>query len=382
MPIIWRYLLSHFLKVLFFCVAAFITVLMTTRLDEIAHFATLGAEGFYVLLFTFYQIPYILPIAIPVSCLISSILLMQRLSRTHELTALRASGMSLLNILAPILIAAVFLSMANFYIVSELSTNSHLATNMLKNELRAINPLLLLNNKHLMKIKGIFFNTLGSSKVGERASDVVIAMPNKNNSRINVIFAKNISAYATEFKSTGLTLVTTLNTPNEGHHDHLVIENIQEMTTSIQDFAQMLQKKVWSLNNDHLRSALLLLKIQEEKQALAKARLENTNGSLVNQLQHNINRCYSEILRRLSVALTVFSFTLMGTCFGVSISRNHGNKRIFFVISLGALCLITFFIAKGIDHLLIASSILYLFPHLFIAIVSLLTLRRSTKGIE
>ena len=243
MPIIWRYLLSHFLKVLIFCVIAFIFVLMTTRLDEIAHFATLGPEGIYILLFTFYQIPYILPIAIPVSCLISAILLIQRLSRTHELTALRASGMSLSAILAPILLAAVFLSLANFYIVSELSTYSHLSSNMLKNELRSVNPLLLLHNKHLMKLKGMFFNTLGSSKIGETASDVIIAMPNKKSNRINVMFAKNLSSYSTRFVSKGVTLVTSLAADHEDKYDHLVIENIDEITTSIQDFAQMLQKK-------------------------------------------------------------------------------------------------------------------------------------------
>lgn len=98
MPIVWRYLLSHYLKVLVLCVTAFIAVLLTTRLDEIAHFASMGPEGFYIILYTLYQIPYILPIAIPISCLISSILLIQRLSRSHELTALRASGMGLKTI--------------------------------------------------------------------------------------------------------------------------------------------------------------------------------------------------------------------------------------------------------------------------------------------
>jgi lipopolysaccharide export system permease protein len=355
---------------------------MTTRLDEIAHFATLGPEGVYILLFTFYQIPYILPIAIPVSCLISSILLIQRLSRTHELTALRASGMGLLSILAPILLASIFLSLANFYIVSELSTHSHLSTNMLKNELRSINPLLLLHNKHLMKLKGIFFNTLGSSKLGETASDVVIAMPNKNNSRINVMFAKNLSAYTTQFVSTGVTVITSLDADHDDKHDHLVIENIQEITTSIKDFAQMLQKRVWSLNNDHLRSPLLLIKLNEEKQLLANAKLELKPASFQKQIQRNIDRCYSEMARRLSVALAVFTFTLMGASFGISISRNKSNKGFFFVIALGAFTLVAFFAAKGIDHLLVASTILYLFPHALIIVASLWTLNRVTKGIE
>ncbi len=38
--------------------------LVTTRLDAVAHFATLGSEGLLILWFTLHQIPYILPIAI------------------------------------------------------------------------------------------------------------------------------------------------------------------------------------------------------------------------------------------------------------------------------------------------------------------------------
>src|SRR5262249_35116763 len=103
MPILWRYLLGHYLKVLVLCVLAFVAILLATRLDEIAHFATLGPEGMVILSFPLHQIPYILPIAIPISCLISAMLLIQRLSHTHEMTAIRASGLSLRMILCPIL---------------------------------------------------------------------------------------------------------------------------------------------------------------------------------------------------------------------------------------------------------------------------------------
>src|SRR5438132_1223109 len=98
MPALWRYLITYFLKIAFTCNLAFVAILLTMQLDDIAHFAALGAPFHYILLFTFHQIPYILPIALPLSCLIASLLLMQRLSNTHELTALRASGFSLRDI--------------------------------------------------------------------------------------------------------------------------------------------------------------------------------------------------------------------------------------------------------------------------------------------
>lgn len=376
MPILWRYLLGQYLKVLFFCVIAFIAVLLTTRLDEIAHFATLGAEGRYVLLFTLYQVPYILPIALPISCLISAIILVQNLSTTHEITALRASGMALSNILAPILFAAAFLSLGNFYVVSEMATHSHLSTNILKTELRAVNPLLILNNKHLMRLKGVFYDITGASHLGEFASNAILAMPNKDNSRINVMLAQNLEASEKAFIGTGMTMISSINSDNQEHFDHVMIENIGNATTAIKDFSQILQKRVWTLNNDHLQMPLLLARLQEQKQEL------NNPASDQKVHQRNISRAYTEVIRRLSVALAVFTFTLMGAAFGISISRNRSNYAIFFVVGLAAFYLIAYFAGKGVDHKLIPSALLYTVPHVVIIGLSMWMLHRATKGIE
>jgi len=382
MPVLWRYLLSHYLRVFFFCTFAFIAILLTMRLNEIAHFVTLGAEGRYVLWFTLFQIPYILPIAIPISCLISAIILIQRLSDTNELTALRSSGISIRNILAPILLAAAFVSMGNFYIVSEMATTSHLSTGLLKSELRSMNPLLLLNNKNLMRLKGYYVDTLGSSRVGENASAIVIGIPNKSGESISLIVAKNLKASPLEFSGEGITLISSLPRGEEEQFDQLIIENIASAATTIQDFSQMMQKKVWSLNNDHLRLGLLLAKLDEEKIALAEAKVSEKPLSFQKQIQRNINRGNTEIIRRISIALSAFTFTLMGTAFGVSISRNRSNKGLFIVIGLAAIFLFSYFTAKGIDHLFIASTLVYLTPHLLIILMAIWALKRATKGIE
>ena len=67
MPIIWRYLLRSYFQVLALSVSSFIAILLVLRFQEIARFASSGTAQLKVLLFTLLQIPYILPIAIPVS---------------------------------------------------------------------------------------------------------------------------------------------------------------------------------------------------------------------------------------------------------------------------------------------------------------------------
>jgi lipopolysaccharide export system permease protein len=377
MPIIWRYLLSQYLKVFVLCLISFVAILLTTRLDEIAHFATLGSEGLLIIWFTLHQIPYILPIAIPISSLISVIILVQRLSQTHELTAFRACGLSLREVLTPLLIAGFFVAAINFYVVSELATRSHLATGLTKIELRSINPLLLLHNKHMMRLKGIYSDTLGHSRVGEYAGDIVIAMPNKHNSSINLIVAKNLQADPTLFMGQNMTVLTPISHDSSIQKDPLMIENIREMKTSLKDFSQILQKKVWSLSNDHLRLALLRARLKDLHQWQAT----EENPAALKQIHRNISRANAELVRRLSISLAAFTFTLMGAAFGISISRNRSKGGIFYVVGLAALYIVSFFSAKALEHQLLAASLLYMVPHLLIIGFSLLMLSRVSKGV-
>ncbi len=377
MPVLWLYVLGQYFKVLLLALFAFIAVLLTSRLDEIAHFASLGPQLKFLGLFILYQIPLILPIAIPVSCLLSSILLFQQLSATHELTALRASGMSLKTILTPLLIGAVGLSALNFYFVSEVSTHSHLQTNQLKNELRSINPLLLLHHKHLMRLKGIYFDTFGPSKMGEIASDAIVAMPNPNSERMNILVAKNLEADPEIFSGRQLTLITSL---DEGTPD-LIIENLGSAKTPIGEFSPLLQKKVLSVNNDQLRLGLLWARLEDDYTQLKAAEDRNAPISELKQIQRSINRVYSDIARRASAALAVFAFTLLGAAFGVSISRMKSHYKVAIVIGLGALYLICFFAGKGIDHLLEASVTLYFAPLLVMMGASWWSLRRVNQGV-
>lgn len=385
MPFLWRYLLSQYLKVFFLCVVSFVAILLTMRLDEVAYFISLGPQPLHVLWYVIQQIPYILPIAIPIGALISSILLVQTLSRSHELTSLRACGFAIRDILAPILAVSLLLSALNFYIVSELASAAHLTTGSLKNQLRSVNPLLLMHNKQVMRIKGFYLDTLGSSHVGEYAEDVIFISPGKHDSRLNMLAAKRFEAHANNFIGRDVTLLTSQiekqkeNDPSPS--EILIIENIQESNTPIQDFSQMLEKKIWSVNNDHLRLPLLLVRL-DQLQSQYETVKQKGEASEIKRARHAVHEVHSEIIRRLSVAIAVFSFTLMGLSFGISISRNRSRRGIFIVVVLGAMYLIAFFSAKSFSYAYITASLLYLLPHVVICGASLMMLRKITKGIE
>lgn len=381
-PIIWRLLVGQYLKVTFFCIIAFIAVLLTTRLDEIAHFASLDASFGIVILFVLYQIPFIFPIALPIACLISSILLVQKLSRTHELTALRACGISIREIMTPLLLTASSLAILNFIMVSELATDSHLATSLLKAELRSINPLFLMHNKHLMKLKGAYFEAMGDSRMGEYASNVFIAIPGKKSDRLNLLTARELKAKGSLFEADKLSFITAVETGKKGQSDRIAIENIDKMRTSSDEFSQFLTRRVMKINNDQLRLSMLLARLHLEENSLREAETRAIDKQLVKQKQKEINRCYAEIFRRVSVALAVLTFTFMGLSYGISIGRLHSNASVFIVIMLTAFYLIAYFTAKGLEQNLTAAAIIYLAPHGILTVLSLRVLQKAAGGRE
>lgn len=350
------------------CAAAFIAVLLTARLDEIAHFAVLSPSPGLAAMFIILQIPYILPIVIPISCLISSILLVQKLSKSHELTAFRACGISLKDFLTPILFSSALVAVVNFYIISELATYSHYQTFVWKEELRSTNPLHLLRNKHLMRIKGGFFDTLGDSRLGKNAGEVVLALPNNNQSRITLFLAKELASDDDLFAGTDVTVITTASASEPDSFDHLLIENSAETEAMNDDFSKLMKRKPWKINNDYFTMEQLLARLNEEK----------THGSSAS----SVICCYTEIFRRISLGFAAFTFTLLGLSFGISINRTRSIRNVLWVVLLAGLYIAAFFLAKGAENKITLSLALYAVPHLLIIFFSGIVLFRVSHGIE
>lgn len=377
MPILWRYLLSHYLKVFLLSVVAFIFLLVISRLHETAGFASLGAPLLSLFYFILYQFPYILPVALPISCLLSALLLMKKLSKTHELVAFRALGKSLPSLIVPLLTASLFLSILNFYIVSEVATNSHLASKQMVQELSSLNPLALLKNKSFLKRKDAFIRA-GSSKGGKSATDVVIAIHQKDAPRLSLFLAKKFELVNTDLKGHHVSFISSA--PSSNTFDHLIIENQKETKTPASEFTSLLKKTGTRICPDHLHMRFLLARLRQESHSLAQAKIKNTKD--IKNLKNIVNTCYSELARRVSFGFAPFVFTLIGASFGIEISRNRAKKGVLTVTLLAAFLFATFFLAKSCASNALLSTLIYLVPELLAIVYCLWTLHRINRGIE
>jgi len=368
MPILWKYLSKEYLKVFFLSISAFVLILLIMRLKQIATFATLSADLFSLILFIFCQIPYILPISISCSCLISSIILFQRMSLMHELVALRSLGVSIKELLAPLLLIAIALSMLNFFIVSELTPRCRYKSKELFYKNTSVNPLVLLQRqKKMSNIKDSYIEISTKNK-DLIAKNILIITPNKSNERLSMLTAKHLMLKENNLVGKNLSIISYINSHNENFFDNLFIENQTYMTAKADAITQFIKSKEWDMNISSMPIKMLLIHGKLHK----------------NQKSQEDQKTYSkvemEVTRRIAFALSAFSFTFIGASFGISINKITSKKNLITVLLFTLLVLFSFTLGKALKRFTFFSISAYLLPQFIVIFLTACKLKKISKG--
>ncbi len=114
-----RYLVTEFFKLLGICLSVFISIYLIIHFfGRVDDFLEAGVTKTTMLAYFIYKIPYILVQMLPPATLIAVIILFTMMKKNNEITALKASGVNVSQLLQPLLFLSIFLSIALF-IVSE-----------------------------------------------------------------------------------------------------------------------------------------------------------------------------------------------------------------------------------------------------------------------
>ncbi len=344
MPIIWRLLLSWYLKLFALSAATLLCLLMTVRLHDIAALSTLGMPWPSLILYTFYQIPSILPIVIAFSAFLAPLLIGRFLFKGQELTALSACCLPVRELLLPVIFAAFFLSCANFYFVSELATTSHLKSRQMIADLQRTSPLALLKQHHLID-RG-HFTAFSKSTFEGLSKDFVFVFYQSKSERLGLIKAGEISLANTDLLAKDVLLIGT---KNSGKGEHLWIENIG-LTKTKGDLLSWLGISRWrALLPDYLP----LRSLTEE------------------------NRHISEFGRRIAFSLAPLTLSLLSFSYAFTYER-HKKILVPSFLALGSLVLI--FISKSFFQKPLLALTLQLTPQVFICLWAFRRLYRQEKG--
>ena len=116
MRILSRYVLAEFRRFFFLTMSAFVLLfIIGDFIEKVDDYIEHHASAIYVIKYIFYQIPQIAFLVMPVAVLLSTLLALGMMSKNSEIVAMKASGIPLYRIAAPIFGAAVALACLVFW---------------------------------------------------------------------------------------------------------------------------------------------------------------------------------------------------------------------------------------------------------------------------
>jgi len=111
MMILDRYISRRFLDVLLFALIAFMAIfIIVDQIEKLDTFIHQKVPKLVIAKYYLYYLPYIIILTLPVAMLLSSLFSVGTMARQNEIVAMKASGLSLYRILAPLFIIAVVIS--------------------------------------------------------------------------------------------------------------------------------------------------------------------------------------------------------------------------------------------------------------------------------
>lgn len=358
MYILYRYLIKSYLKIFSLSTLGFISILLITRIKDIAKFLALTHSPLKVLLYTLYQMPHILPFAIPISCLLSSFILMQKLSKSFELTAMRSFGLSIKKIIFPILLLSLFISFCNFFITSELTPFCRISTRKIASSEILLNPIMLMEKQNLLKIRNSYID-ISPKKNKKSAKNFLFITINEG---LNCILAKKLKLEKDTLIGEDVSVISYFK--NSNNFDDLVLENQALIQTDANILSKYMKPTTFKLNPLHLPTKMLLARSYFNRQ---------------NNDKHYVSSKV-EIARRIALSFSAFSLTFIGLCFGISIEKNLSKKNLFLASTSCLIILISFTIGKSFKYHPNLVISIYTLPQIFTIFFAGKTLKKTRNN--
>jgi len=111
MKLLDRYISRKFLFILAFALIAFLSIFIIVDLVErLSDYIDRKVPPVIVASYYFYYVPFAIVLVMPIAMLLASMFSMGQLSKDNELTAMKASGVSLYRILAPVFVIGLVVS--------------------------------------------------------------------------------------------------------------------------------------------------------------------------------------------------------------------------------------------------------------------------------
>lgn len=386
------YILRQVLATLFMTVVVFIFVLLVgNALKQVLDLLVGGqANAGLVVKAVGLLMPYVGAYSLPMGMLTATLLVFGRFSADHELTAVRASGISLVSLVMPVLLLSLVLCGFSAYVNLELEPRTRAQFKQLIAQAKFdVSSVQLPEGRYIRDFDNVIFY-VGKSDGGNLQDVTVILLPNKTNAATSTLVAKRGKVWFDDatrelrvqlFEAQAIMILSG--------------DEKQIVTTSAGD----VEIKPPS-SRDKLKSAgkppvdkMTLGQLRAELADIEAAfTLPTTNlppaelALAAKQMKHVRNEATSpirvQIQRRLASSFACFGFTLIGIPLGIRVHRRETNIGFLIALALVMTYYTLMLIGTGLDnHPRLYPEFLVWIPNFLFQGMGAFLLWRANRGV-
>ena len=158
------YLTKNILFSVLLVIAVSTFVLLIGQFSSVIELLTRGVSLITLLKYIAYRMPYALGFSIPLGVFIATVLVFTRMSADNEISALRSAGISLLQIISPLIFLSLVLCVICFFLQFNLAPEYKYRAKLMVREEGASNPLLLVDEGRFVEIFDGYIIYVGKKK--------------------------------------------------------------------------------------------------------------------------------------------------------------------------------------------------------------------------
>lgn len=315
MKILRNYVLKELSFYFFLALSILTFILVLGNLIKLADMViNKDVELTYVIKLFFYLFPSLLSYTLPMAILTAVLLVFGRLAADNELTAIKASGISVFKIFMPVIVIAIIVSLFSLILNNEVLPKARFATRKIVSQIGIKKPKAFLEAGTFIKSFKNYIIFIGGEK-NNKFSNITIYEPKEAGTAKLIIAKKGEILTSAQKNSIRLKLTDVISDePNPADPDRFIKMKFKTYHLNL----KLSDEFESSLINKKLKDS----KIKEIKQEIFKLKKDGIN----------INPLLAEMHRRLSLSFASFVFVLIGL--PLAIITKRPEKSIGFGLSL------------------------------------------------
>ncbi|MGD9872654.1 MAG: LptF/LptG family permease [Kiritimatiellia bacterium] len=317
-----KYIATDFLITFFMTLLIFTFVMCVGAMIKAIDLLARGVSAGIIIRVFLQNIPYILTFSIPISTLTASLLIFGRLSMDGELMAMKASGLTMWQIICPVVLLSIVLSAVCVYLNNYAAPRAHFGQRQLLRDVGVEEPVHLLEEgRFVQDFPGMMIYV--GKKDRNKVKDVIVYEMDKHGIRRNVR-AKSGEIRADEANKMLLIDLYEVRIDQPDPEDPMDIVKTRHLTAKhypVQlDFAKLWQK-------DAIRKKMTDMTGPE-----IKAAIRNIREAFPTLKEKDVGKQRMKMLvtanKRLSLSISCFAFTLIAIPLGITSRRKESSAGV------------------------------------------------------